>query len=428
MSKGIPLGVVSLLLAVGVTAGQSLPLTPPLAPHQQMDLHADPIAVGELSPFVGEAGASSHILTVDMDLALWTVRSRRNEDRAAATAGTGGNPSAGTLYTIREGDLNKHGATGARLSVGYWLTEPSPWIAAEGVRTWGAEAAFFVVGQRSADVRDSTTPTILRPFFDVNTGRGTAFIVALPGLVSGTFEVAATRKEFWGAELNGWRNVTVDSPGTVCSADVLGGVRYLSLNQDLVFRTASLYDTDLRSFPQFQFLAGNRVSVTDFFAVRNRFYGMQGGVAGRLHFVTVTIEADLKLALGATEQQYTVGGQQTRTAPNGTVTTTNGGLLAQPSNSGRFTKVRFSEVPEVNVTVGWRVLDCLTVKLGASALYWNRVAFPGDQLDRAVDVTQLANFPGTANAPPAVQIAPTLPMRDSYLWLVGINTGVELVW
>ena len=103
-------------------------------------------------------------------------------------------------------------ASGGQFAIGYWLTEPNPWLAGEGIRTCGVELRSFVVSRPSTDFRNDTSASISRSFFDLNTGRGSAVVVAEPGLATGTLGVSAARKDLWGAEANVWKNVTQAAP------------------------------------------------------------------------------------------------------------------------------------------------------------------------------------------------------------------------
>jgi hypothetical protein len=223
-------------------------------------------------------------------------------------------------------------------------------------------------------------------------------------------------------------NLDHNYPGTVYSLDLLAGFRTLSLDQGLDFRRISVFGADLRAFPTFQSLASNALVDEDFFGVRNRFYGGQIGAAVKMHIDTFTLTATFKCALGGTQERFDIHGQQGRSRPDGTLTTSPGGLFALPSNSGRFSRVEFSEVPEATVMGTWRVFDHLALRLGFSALYWHGLAFPGDQVDQGVNIAQIPSFPGAATAPAADPRRPQRTFAQSDLWLLGGQCGVEVVW
>jgi hypothetical protein len=453
MCKAFTVCVVGLLLTAGMAAGESFSLIveqappapsappsfslvveqpPPVAstPPLSLPVHLPPAPIpvdpGELSP-PAEAGASAPgLFTADMDYVLWAFPFRKgNRGRTAEISIPGGAITARTAASFREDKLNRY-VSGARLGLGYWHVEPNAWVGG-GIRTFGVEATAFVAGNQSADFLDASSPTILRPFSDLNNARPSALVVALPGVASGSFDVTAARKDLYGAEINLLKNIDYNYPGTYCSLDLLGGFRFLSLSQSLQLHRISIFNNNPVD-PSFQFLAGNTLEDTDTFRTHNRFYGGQVGLSAKFHTENFTLDGTVKLALGGTDQRYLVQGQQVRILPDGTTLYFPAGLFAVPSNSGRFTRVRFSEVPEFSVQGSWIITDCLTFRLGGSALWWNRVAFPGEQVPLGVDISQVPSYPGSATAPRVNPNQVDIPMKSSSFWLVGINLGVEVAW
>jgi hypothetical protein len=427
MMKALPLCVLGLVIATGVAAaGQPFSLS-----LEDPGLPASPPAVPVAAeapcppPPTGPATAPG-VFTADLDYVLWFFPFRDNDkERTVAVSGPRTASSTGILSTLREEGLNRF-VSGGRLTLGYWLVEPNPWVTG-GIRTCGVEGNVFAVGAQSADFRDAGS-TILRPFESANSGLADNVVVAFPGLATGSLEVSAKRRDFYGAEVNIWKNVDYDYPGTNCSFDVLAGGRYLSMSQSVEIHRKTIFQNDLARFPDYRFLAGNTLDDTDFFQTHNRFLGGQVGVAGRFHCLGFTLEGLAKLALGATQQRYLIQGQQIRTLPDGTTIYSPGGLLALPSNSGRFTRTRFAEVPELTVNARWRVTDNLGVHVGFTTLRWNEVSYPGDQVTTARDISEIPNFPGGDTAPRVSRDQLRAPLRSSSLWLSGITFGAELAW
>ena len=79
----------------------------------------------------------------------------------------------------------------------------------------------------------------------------------------------------------------------------------------------------------------------------------------------------------------------------------NGGLLALPSNIGRYDRDVFSWVPELGVTIGYQCTDHWKLFVGYNVLYWSSVVRPGEQIDRTVNANQL---------PPPVGGGPNRPL------------------
>ena len=99
-----------------------------------------------------------------------------------------------------------------------------------------------------------------------------------------------------------------------------------------------------------------------------------------------------------------------------------------PSNIGTRHNFEFSQIPEAQFRALWPISKQLTLSLGFSALYWNRVIRAADQVDGTVDITQIPNFPGAAGATPTGLARPAAQFNQSDVWLLGISFGVEYRW
>jgi hypothetical protein len=322
-----------------------------------------------------------------------------------ASGGILGHPGTVVLFG---GPTDNEERSGGRFRAGYWL---------DGQQTFGIEGSYFFLGSRSVNFAAGSpgagSAVIGRPFFNVVTGAEDAELVSVPGVLTGTVAVNLSSR-LQGAELNGVCNLCCGCRGRV---DLLAGFRYLELNEGLGIAE------DLTVNPKVPLTGGTAFRVHDQFSTRNRFYG--GQVGARAEFRSGALFANVlaQVALGSTDQVIDVAGS-TVTAPPGQVPTVgNGGLLAQPTNSGHFTPDRFAVVPEVGINVGYQVTEHLRAFVGYSFLYWSNVVRPGDQIDRAVTPTQL---PMSAAAPVLTGPARPAPvLRDTDFWAQGISFGVE---
>jgi hypothetical protein len=105
-----------------------------------------------------------------------------------------------------------------------------------------------------------------------------------------------------------------------------------------------------------------------------------------------------------------------------------GGLLALATNIGRFTRDRFSAVPEVGVNVGYRITDHLRAFVGYNFLYWGNVVRPADQIDRVLDASLIPNFlnPQTGLPyTPTGALRPAVPFKETDYWAQGVTFGLE---
>jgi hypothetical protein len=426
MNKAFPAGVAATLLWAGLALGQVQQLPPVAAPAPAAEAPgcaASPEGQQPCPAFMEGHGTIHSAWSFDAEYLLWWFGNPHDE-RAIGTAGLGG----ATLGSLGDADhFRRQPDSGGRFSVGYWQIMDNPWVRC-GIRDWGVEADLFFMAHRSLEFSDGTSPNIVRPFFDLNNRVDSGFIVAAPGLATGGISARA-QSNLWGGEINFIKNVYFDYPGTSCSASVLAGFRYLSLDDQLNINSISVFNSNLAAFPAFAPFAGNTLQVADSFSARNHFYGGQIGVSARYWPIEkVSMEVAIKLALGMTSEELEIGGSQLRTLPDGTRTASSGGLLALPSNIGDHTISRFTQVPEVDFKFRCPLNCHCAFTTGVECFYWSRVIRPGEQIDRQLDITQIPNFPGAAAATPTGLNQPGVSFHQSHLVGIGFNFGVEFVW
>jgi hypothetical protein len=332
-----------------------------------------------------------------------------------------------TLAAVRDQSSDGGMWPGVQVSLGYWFLEPSYFMPNAGIRTFGVETKFFVLGERSRTAQNDTSPTIIRPFFDLNSRQESGFVVAAPGLATGSI-AARSEMSMWGAEFNFWKNVGCVDPYNVCSVSVMAGYRFMEMDPQIEIHQTTVFNQNLAAFPAFLPFAGNRLQVNDVFAVRNRFNGGQLGVRGTVLFERFTLDGTFKLALGCNEQEIHIEGNQLRTLANGTNLTSPAGVLALASNSGRYQQNKFSQIPELNLGLSCPILSCLTLRFDFTAFYWSKILRAGEQIDKVIDVTQIPNDPLAAGAVPTGLGRPMVPFAQSGLWVLGVGLGAEVKW
>jgi hypothetical protein len=431
MNKSCLTGMAAWLLGAGVSLAQGpdtlpapRPLTAPEPPAAWQTCAGMPPSPGfdEATPRAGAA-----ILTAGAQYMVWFF-ANPHDNVPLATTDFFGRSDTFVLGNIGDAEQDRRTASGGRFSLGYWQIEGNPYIPG-GIRDLGAEATFFFIAQRSVDLTNDTSTTIIRPFLDVNDNRESGFIVAAPGVASGNI-VAHAQAEVWGAEANVWKNVYYDCPGTTHSTSLMVGFRYLDYDARLNIDSVSLYNPDPNIAPAFLSLAGSTVHVSDSFTAHNHFYGGQIGAMGRcwLGDSKASIEVAFKLGLGATTEDLNIAGSQVRTLPSGTQITSTGGLLALPSNIGNQSLTKFAQVPEADFKLSCPLGCHVTLSTGFSALYWSRILRPTQQIDRDLDISQIPNFPPGVLAVPTSLGVPAAPLHQSDLVLLGISFGVEVNW
>jgi hypothetical protein len=297
-------------------------------------------------------------------------------------AGVNGN--ALTDLTIRGGagqSFNYDTFSGIRIGAGGWITCNE---------TFGLEGSFLLLERRSASFAAIAPET------------------GFPGLGPGpsTAGIAVnSNTQLYGFEANSLINLARN-----CNyhADLIVGFRNLNLDENLSVNTAAT--TGTLGVPASEGFA-------DAFRTQNSFYGAQVGVRGGAHWGPVSFDAVGKIAFGVTNEAVSVTG--VRAAVVGPVAgTTIGGLYAQPSNIGRQTRDPFAVVPEVTFSVGYDVTNNLRVFVGYTFLYISDVVRPGNQVDPAVNVSQIVG-------PFAGPVRPVRIFRESDFWAQGLNFGVE---
>jgi hypothetical protein len=240
-------------------------------------------------------------------------------------------------------------------------------------------------------------------------------LITGPGFASGSVTVNNI-VDFHGLELNMVQNVLRVNGWTL---DHFVGLRYLYLKDTLTMDTSATSLADgVLFFNGTALPAGSTVGVSDRFGIRNRFYGGQVGARLSWTWCDFEIGAAAKLGFGATRRTATIEGASTNFTTNETLA---GGLLAQPSNSGRHGTTHFSFVPEIGGTVSWQATPCIRLLAGYSFLYWTRVQRASEQVV-GINLSQ----PPTSPIFAAGSGGPIFPANRSDFWAHGINLGVEL--
>jgi hypothetical protein len=323
------------------------------------------------------------------------------------TSGSLGDPIPGALTspgtTILFGGRNMENGShsGGRFMAGWWFCDD---------HLIGIEGGYFFAapGVTNFAASSNGTPILTRPFIDAATGTETTELVAGPNVLAGTVRVQ-TRSSLWGAEANLRSTVCC---GCSSHLDVIAGFRTLGLDEDLI---VSENLTVLAP-------GGGGFAIADHFRTQNRFYGGQVGADWQWRHGRWDLDLKTKLGLGTTQQIVNISGFDTITDPVNGTRTFNSGLLALQSNSGNFTRDRFSFVSDTGLTVGYHLTERLRCYAGYNFLYWSSVARPGPQIDRTVNINNIA--PPTAGGPNR----PAFSFNGTDFWAQGLTVGLEYKW
>jgi hypothetical protein len=314
---------------------------------------------------------------------------------------TGALGQPGTAVLFGGNGLDYGAASGLRVNAGVWFGE---------CQRRGLEfGALFLTTQKTdffAATNSAGVPPLYIPAFNAVTGAEGRLVVGDPALAFAGNVGVNSESRLWGFEVNGSRRLA--SGWLDCR--LLAGFRYLSLDEELTITNTS---ADL--------LLGDVVTLRDRFATENQFYAGQIGARVGVERGYWTAGLTAKMAFGWTHEVVDVAGSA---AQLGSLAgPLPGGFFAQATNTGRRSRDEFAFVPEVNFRVSCRLLECLCVFAGYDFLYWSRVARPGDQIDRVLNLTQSPVLgTGTLAGP-----ARPAPLINSTGYIAhGLSFGLEL--
>ena len=126
------------------------------------------------------------------------------------------------------------------------------------------------------------------------------------------------------------------------------------------------------------------------------------------------------MALGENSEVVHINGATTFIAPDGTITSYPGGLLALQTNIGNYSRNQFVVIPQFGTEIGYQITCCLRAFVGYDFLYWGQLARSADQINLNID---------SNNIPPPLTPAtnePSFTFHNSSFWAQGIRVGAEL--
>jgi len=313
----------------------------------------------------------------------------------------------GTHVLIGGNSIGGDARSGARFTLGVWLDD---------CQDFAIEGSYFFLGQQTTRFGASSDGSVVlaRPFFDPTVGtqpEANSELIAFPNTLAGSANVTLTTR-LQGAEANFRANWC---RGCCCRTDLLFGFRYIGLNDNLQI-SESLTTLGQSAVP------GTTFDVSDRFSANNQFYGGQVGWDSEYRRGRWFLDCKCKVALGSNHETVTIGGNTITTAPGGTPTNLTGGLLALPSNIGRFNRDMFVVAPEATINIGYQVTPCMRVFVGYNILYLSNVVRAGNQIDPVVNPNLI---PSTTGTTPSLPARPIFAFKGTDFWAQGVNLGLE---
>ena len=290
---------------------------------------------------------------------------------------------------------------GGQFEVGMWL-DPA--------ETASLEINYLFLGEKNDDFVGSQDnfAILARPFFRVDTGEQDARLIVLDNITEGTLRIATETSLHTSALA--YRNMLLKSRNW--KLDYLVGYRFAYLGDTVQINesTLGLPGSDA---------PGNEIDLLDLFDSTNYFHGGEFGFELQRRMDRIwSCSLSARVALGGSLSETTIFGR-TSVDDGTSVTTTQGGLLTQPTNIGNFRDTEFNTVSNFAISLRRKLFTHTTLTFGYNFLLWSHVYRAADQIDTNVNTTQIQG--GTLDG----AALPAFPGVATSYWAHGINFNVE---
>lgn len=263
-------------------------------------------------------------------------------------------------------------------------------------------------------------PIIARPFTNsdpLSTGPD-AQLIAFPGVLRGRLAINSW-SDIVGTDAGIRKRINCCSDPCGCSSnrlDAYVGYRSYRVNEGLRI-TENLESTSLVG----PTVLGTTIDLFDQFETTNTFHGGVIGIIHQRQRQRWSSEFVGRVALGNLNRAVSIQGETTVTVPSVDPVTRLGGLLAQPTNIGRYEEDEFVVLPEVQFNLQYNLTCHTKFVVGYTAMYLGDVVRPGNIVNTTVNGLQL-----DPSLPLTGPNDPSFAWKDSSMWLMGLNLGFEL--
>ncbi len=264
-------------------------------------------------------------------------------------------------------------APGLKIAFGMWYDEE---------HSMGSDFNIMWMFSQSRGITQQGDPNgntvISRPFFDTLFGGENARLLSVPGFYNGGYSTKSEVR-LWGAEINPF--IVKIAGDNISSLYYQIGFKYLYLNESYTITdsTTSVNGSPV-SFNGVSYGQGFTTSIIDRVVASNNFYGGTLGLKWHAEANRISFDVTGKIALGGNEEVVDVYGSSRLLSSNRTLLSSPGGLLALPSNSGKFDTYKITAIPELNAAIGFKIVEGLTVHLSYNYLYMTSSVRAVDQL------------------------------------------------
>jgi hypothetical protein len=124
----------------------------------------------------------------------------------------------------------------------------------------------------------------------------------------------------------------------------------------------------------------------------------------------------------------TIAGATVVETPDGGQSDGPGGLLALPSNMGRYTDNQFALLPELDLKVRLLLTEHVSASIGYNLLFLTQVYRAGEQIDRSIDASQLPGFLPINDRVSSQQLHPVALQSSSTLQAQTLSLGLTVTY
>ncbi len=370
------------------------------------------------------------------DMLIWWLRDQPNPQpllKIANVATVAGVPTTvdgpADQTVLGQNTIPLKGLIGTRLTLGYWFDYDS---------CFGGEVSVFILAQNgatqtySADPRTGS-PSLARPYFDVNRNTEILSPVALAGLQTGNMTVAINSK-VGGVEGN-FLSLLYCHPEQLRISLTYGG-RYLNLSEsmELISNTNLLPGSaglTLLRFDSVPLVPPEGLTFWDYFKTRNQFAGPQVGLRSEWFGKNWYFKVQGEIAFGAGVQSVAADGLTLLMSGPGAdvINSSGGGFFTGPGNLGDRGRTVFSMVPSLEAQASYQILPYVWADLGFTFLAMTSTVRPGLEIDPALNLAGAAAQVGPFSSPgTGAANRPTAIFNEQVFWAYGLSFGLRLTW
>jgi len=317
----------------------------------------------------------------------------------SATAGRLGEPGTEILFGEERTLIDLR--AGGRFTLGAWLDDRE---------CQALVGRYWFAGRESTHYKtdDNETPVIARPFLNVTppSSAEDTLLIAFPALRENARISVNGTSDVFGADISVHQFLYGKYGGTI---DLVYGYQYMRLDEDLSI-SSTLTNLDTGGVAP----VGAIIDVNDSFNAISEFHGAQIGFASRYRERCWSFNSLIKFGFGSLNRIAKRSGKTSTTVGVDT-SVNNEGLLVNNNNSGRTSDRTFGWIPELDLSIGYRITPKLDATFGYNLVAMTDAVRVSGTIDPDLAVNTTSNSP----------LAPSPDMRFSTFYIQGIHFGLQ---